>query len=190
MSPGSQAEDAPEANKAMRRTRIAHAAREGLGVEVRRRGARASLAAMHDAARPSLVSAADFERIVRQTIPLADLFPWVVDDVSYGRCVLRMDTDARHVRAGGTVSGPALMTLADTALYLVTLSVVGPEPLAVTSDLSIRFLRKLAPGPIFAEARVLRAGKRLVVGEVTIRAAEDEEPAAHVTGAYALPPPR
>jgi len=158
--------------------------------EVRRCGARASLAAMQDAARPSLVSAADFERIVRQTIPLADLFPWVVDEVFHGRCVLRMDTDGRHVRAGGTVSGPALMTLADTALYLVTLSVVGPEPLAVTSDLSIRFLRKPAPGPILAEARVLRAGKRLVVGEVTMRAAGDEEPAAHVTGAYALPSPR
>jgi uncharacterized protein (TIGR00369 family) len=190
MSPGVQDIATKRASGAMARAMCAAAERVRATREVRRCGARASLAAMQDAARPSLVSAADFERIVRQTIPLADLFPWVVDEVFHGRCVLRMDTDGRHVRAGGTVSGPALMTLADTALYLVTLSVVGPEPLAVTSDLSIRFLRKPAPGPILAEARVLRAGKRLVVGEVTMRAAGDEEPAAHVTGAYALPSPR
>jgi len=101
-----------------------------------------------------------------------------------------MEFDARHTRAGGTVSGPALMTLADTAMYLVTLSVVGPEPLAVTSDLSIRFLRRPAPARVVAEARVLRAGKRLVVAEVTMFSAGEDEPIAHVTGTYVLPPKR
>ncbi len=142
---------------------------------------------MTDALRPSLVSGADFERIVRESIPLSDAFPWTVASVSYGRCTLHMDFDARHTRAGGTVSGPALMTLADTAMYLVTLSVVGPEPLAVTSDLSIRFLRRPAPARVLAEARVLRAGRRLVVCEVALYSEGVEEPIAHVTGAYALP---
>ena len=142
---------------------------------------------MTDVLRPSLVSGVDFERIVKETIPLSDIFPWTVASVSHGHCVLRMPFDARHVRAGGTVSGPALMTLADTALYLVTLSVVGPEPLAVTSDLAIRFLKRPSPAPVLAEARVLRAGKRLVVSEVTMFSEGDDEPIAHVTGTYALP---
>lgn len=145
---------------------------------------------MNATPRPSLVSGADFERIVRETIPLSDMFPWTVASVTYGHAVLHMEFDARHVRAGGTVSGPALMTLADTALYLVTLSVVGPEPLAVTTDLAIRFLRRPAAARVIADARVLRAGKRLVVGEVSMYSDGDEEPVAHVTGTYALPPKR
>jgi len=151
---------------------------------------RARLRAMNAAPRPSLVSGADFERIVKETIPLSDTFPWSVASVAYGECALHMEFDARHTRAGGTVSGPALMTLADTAMYLVTLSVVGPEPLAVTSDLSIRFLRRPAPARVVAEARVLRAGKRLVVAEVTMFSAGEDEPIAHVTGTYVLPPKR
>jgi uncharacterized protein (TIGR00369 family) len=145
---------------------------------------------MHDPQRPSLVSGADFERIVRETIPLSDMFPWTVASVFHGRCTLHMDFDARHVRAGGTVSGPALMTLADTAMYLVTLSVVGPEPLAVTTDLAIRFLRRPAPARVIAEGKVLRAGKRLVVAEVTMFSDGEDEPIAHVTGTYALPSKR
>lgn len=145
---------------------------------------------MNDVPRPSLVSGVDFERIVKETIPLSDMFPWTVASVVHGRCVLHMEFDARHVRAGGTVSGPALMTLADTALYLATLSVVGPEPLAVTSNLAIRFLRRPAPARVIAEGRVLRAGKRLVVGEVTMFSEGEPEPIAHVTGTYALPSKR
>lgn len=137
--------------------------------------------------RASRVDGAAFERLVRETIPLSDAFPWRVDAVRLGRCRLVMDCDVRHTRAGGTLSGPALMTLADTALYLATLSVVGPEALAVTSDLSIRFLRRPAPGRVLADGRVLRSGRRLVVAEVTMYSEGSEDPIAHVTGTYALP---
>jgi uncharacterized protein (TIGR00369 family) len=139
--------------------------------------------------RAALIDGEEFDRLVRDTIPLSRAFPWRVDVVRYGRCRLVMDCDTRHVRAGGTLSGPVLMTLADTTLYLATLSVVGPEPLAVTSDLSIRFLHRSLPGKVIADGRILRAGRRLVVGEVSMYSEGRAEPIAHVTGTYAMPAP-
>ena len=73
------------------------------------------------------------------------------------------------LRPGGTVSGPTLMALADCAMYVVLLSAIGPVGLAVTTNLNINFLRKGSPGQdMFAEARLLKLGKRLAVGEVTL----------------------
>ena len=73
------------------------------------------------------------------------------------------------LRPGGTVSGPTLMALADCAMYVVLLSAIGPVGLAVTVNLSINFLRKGAPGQdVLAAARLLKLGKRLAVGEVSL----------------------
>lgn len=138
-------------------------------------------------AQPPRIDAETFERLVRESIPQSARLPWRVLEVGHGRARLVMQFDARHVRAGGTVSGPALVALADTTLYLVTLSVVGLEPLAVTSDLSIRFLRRAPPGPIVAEGRALRARGRLIVGEVTMSREGEDEPIAHATGTYVVP---
>ena len=96
----------------------------------------------------------------------------------------------RHmlVRPGGTISGPTMMALADFAMYVAVLAAIGPVPLAVTINLHINFLRKAAPRDLVAEARLLRLGKRLATGEVTICPDGETEPVAHVTSTYSIPP--
>ena len=103
-------------------------------------------------------------------------------------CLLRQRYSERMLRPGGTVSGPTLMALADFAMYVVLLSAIGPVGLAVTTNLNINFLRKGAAGAdVLAEARLLKLGKRLAVGEVTLLSGELPDPIAHVTATYSIP---
>ncbi|MEP1265743.1 MAG: PaaI family thioesterase, partial [Marinobacter sp.] len=96
-----------------------------------------------------------------------------------------------HLRPGGTVSGPAMMALADVALYAALLGKIGLVPLAVTSNLNINFLRKpVAHSPIRARASMLRVGKTSGVGEVYILSDGLEDPVAHATITYAIPAQR
>ena len=81
-----------------------------------------------------------------------------------GGCRLRQRYDKRGLRPGGTLSGAAMMALGDFAMYLAVLSAIGWVPLAVTTNLSINFLRKPPPGDLIAEARLLKLGKQLAVG--------------------------
>jgi uncharacterized protein (TIGR00369 family) len=107
-----------------------------------------------------------------------------VDDM-YGQ--VRMRFDQRLLRPGGTISGPSLMLLSDTAMYLTLLGMIGPVALAVTTNLNINFLRKPAQADVIAECRLLKLGKRLAVGEVTMRSEGDEKPVAHATVTYSIP---
>ncbi|BAM89368.1 thioesterase family protein [Bradyrhizobium oligotrophicum S58] len=103
-------------------------------------------------------------------------------------CRMRQRFNERMLRPGGTVSGPTLMALADFAMYVVLLSAIGPVGLAVTTNLNINFLRKGAAGAdVLAEARILKLGKRLAVGEVTLLSGESPDPIAHVTATYSIP---
>jgi acyl-coenzyme A thioesterase PaaI-like protein len=90
------------------------------------------------------------------------------------------------MRAGGTISGPALMLLADTAAYFLTLALAGPVPSAATANLDIHFLVRPKPGDIVAIATMLRLGRRLAVSKVDLRSGDDL--VAHATVTYALPP--
>jgi uncharacterized protein (TIGR00369 family) len=92
------------------------------------------------------------------------------------------------LRPGGTISGPVMMAIADFTMYVAVLSAVGWVPLAVTTNLNINFLKKPAARDLLAEARLIKVGKRLVVGEVAIRSDSDEELVAHVTSTYSVPP--
>ncbi|MDB4957531.1 MAG: phenylacetic acid degradation-related protein [Myxococcales bacterium] len=89
------------------------------------------------------------------------------------------------MRAGGTISGPALMALADTAAYYLTLVHAGPVPSAATANLDIHFLTRPKPGDIIATAKMLRLGRRLAVSTVDLHAGDDL--VAHATVTYALP---
>lgn len=100
--------------------------------------------------------------------------------------MVTMPFRAELVRGGGTMSGPALMALADRAAYYLTLALVGPVPSAVTSNLAIHFLVRPQPGDITATATMLRIGTRLAVSSVDLHAAE--QLVAHATVTYALPP--
>ncbi len=95
-----------------------------------------------------------------------------------------------QLRPGGTLSGPTLMALADTAMYALVLSAVGEVPLAVTTNLTMNFLRRPQPEDVVAEARVLKLGRLLAVGEVSLHSASSDELCAHAVVTYALPPQR
>jgi len=101
---------------------------------------------------------------------------------------VRQTFDAQSIRPGGTISGPTMMALADFAMYVGILASIGPVPLAVTTNLNINFLRKPSARDLIAECRLLKIGKQLAVGEVTIRSDGDDEPVAHVTSTYSIPP--
>lgn len=127
---------------------------------------------------------------------LDDVFPQihhggpgpVVEGVGPMSATLRLPYHERHLRPGGTISGPAMMGLADVALYVAILAQVGPVALAVTTNLSFHFMRKPAKGDLVAEARLLKLGRSLAVGEVLIRSLGRDDLVCHATGTYALPP--
>jgi len=94
-----------------------------------------------------------------------------------------------HLRPGGTVSGPAMMALADVTMYAALLSRIGLVPLAVTTNLNINFLRKpVAHAPIRARATLLKVGRTMGVGEVFVYSDGMEDPVAHSTMTYSIPP--
>jgi uncharacterized protein (TIGR00369 family) len=100
---------------------------------------------------------------------------------------IRMAYHERHLRPGGTLSGPSMMALADLSLYLTILAHIGPVALAVTTNLSFNFLRKPGPADLIAECRLLKLGKRLTVGEVSVLSAAAPDVVCHATGTYSIP---
>ena len=140
----------------------------------------------------SLMNAAAVEAYLYEVFPELDQGGrcYFVEAVGPMSARLRMDDQPRHRRPGGTLSGPAMMTLADLALYVAILANVGPVPLAVTTSLSFNFLRKPAPRALVAECRLLKLGRRLAVGEVALTSAGEADLCCHATGTYAIPPDR
>jgi uncharacterized protein (TIGR00369 family) len=110
-----------------------------------------------------------------------------IERVEYGDVRVRRAFHEEHLRPGGTISGPTMMELADFAMYVAVFSAIGAQPLAVTTNLNINFLRKPAQADLIADARLMKVGKRLAVGEVTLYSAGSEEPVAHVTSTYSIP---
>jgi uncharacterized protein (TIGR00369 family) len=111
-------------------------------------------------------------------------------DVFPGGCTVRLNADERHLRPGGTVSGPSLFTLADIGGYVCVLSHAGPDALSVTTNLNINFVRKAEAGPIDGHCRILKLGKNLMVFEIDIVAGPGGHTVAHATGTYSMPPKR
>ena len=105
-----------------------------------------------------------------------------------GSVVVAHPVGEAELRPGNTVSGPVMMTLADVSLYIAILARIGIVPLAVTTNLSINFLRKpRADRRVVARCRLMKLGKSLAVGEVYIYSEGEDEPVAHATGTYAIP---
>ena len=110
-----------------------------------------------------------------------------IERANFGDVRIRKAFHEDHLRPGGTVSGPTMMELADFAMYVAVFSAAGPQPLAVTTNLNINFLRKPAATDLIAEARLMKVGKRLAVGEVSIYSDGQDDMVAHVTSTYSLP---
>ena len=112
-----------------------------------------------------------------------------VDHVDEAGLTLRLKVAERHLRPGGTVSGPALFGLADVAMYLAILSRIGPVALAVTTNCSIDFMRKPAAGTdVLAHARILKLGRSLAVGDVLLFSEGGRDPVARASLTYSIPP--
>lgn len=94
------------------------------------------------------------------------------------------------LRPGDTVSGPSLFALADCAFYAAVLAMIGRVPLTVTTNLSINFMRKPRPAALVCDARILKLGRTLAVGDATILSEGAEGPVAHASVTYAIPPER
>lgn len=138
-------------------------------------------------AEASRVTAEEVTRLLEETIPLARIMRVRVDHLDQECARLTLPGSAEWVRAGGTLSGPAIMTLADTAIYAAVLARIGLEPMAVTADLSVRFLRRPPPNDLHAEARLIHLGRRTAVAEVELWSDDRARIVAHATGTYALP---
>ena len=114
---------------------------------------------------------------------------FAVDHVAENEITMRLLTSHRHLRPGGTVSGPSMFALADVAAYLVTLAMIGPQALAVTTNCSIDFMRKpLADVPLIAHAKLLKLGRQLSVTDVLIYSEGSDKPVARASLTYAIPP--
>ena len=126
---------------------------------------------------------------------LAEVFPQYriptqIEELRDGFIRIRVPVTERNLRPGGTVSGPTLMAVADTGMYCLTLAMVGPVALALTTNLNIDFLRAPKLADIIVETEMLKLGKRLAVGRVTIYSEGMVEPVAHASVTYSIPPKR
>jgi uncharacterized protein (TIGR00369 family) len=135
------------------------------------------------------MSVAELGAFLRAELPqMFDYDDLTIEHADGERCRLRQRFRESMLRPGGTVSGATLMALADCAMYVVLLSAIGPVRLAVTTNLNINFLRKGAPGhDVVAEARLMKLGKRLAVGEIILLSADSPDLIAHVTATYSIP---
>jgi uncharacterized protein (TIGR00369 family) len=133
------------------------------------------------------MSVADIEALFAREFPQTEGH-LVIEAVGPLTARCRMPFSDMHLRPGGTVSGPSLMRLADATVYVAILANIGPVPLTVTTSLNINFLHKPAARDVIAECRLLKLGKRLAVGEVTLTSLGEATPVAHATATYSIPP--
>jgi len=130
------------------------------------------------------------EALTREQLPFAKAYNFVIEKLADHEAWIRLPANGEFLRPGGTISGPAMMALADYTVYAAVLSTIGPVELAVTTSLNINFLHKPAPGDLVAKARLIKLGKRLAVGDVPIFAVDDGIMVAHATATYSIPPHR
>jgi len=140
----------------------------------------------------SKISMSEVREICDEALPWAVDTGMAVEEIGEGWCSVRLPYRDQFLRPGGTVAGPLLMGLADFAMYIAVMSVIGRVELAVTTNLTCNFLRRPRPVDVIGHARLLKVGRRLAYGEVSLFSEGDEAagPVAHVTATYSIPPER
>lgn len=127
------------------------------------------------------------EFMVREFSQVANEF--TIEEVREMGVLIRLNVDERHLRPGGTISGPSMFALADVSVYLAVLAMIGPKALAVTTNISMDFMRKPAAATdLLCDCRLLKLGRSLAVGECLIRSDGMEAPVARASMTYAIPP--
>ncbi|HEY2356980.1 MAG TPA: PaaI family thioesterase [Phenylobacterium sp.] len=142
------------------------------------------------AAPTPLLDAAGVNALLKKAFPDAtpDAFPTVLE-VSPGHVRVMAAYREGLLRPGGVISGPTLMSLSDTAAYALVLAHIGDQLMAVTSSLTMNFLRGAAPGDLYAEAEMLRLGRRNAVCDVRLWTEGPDRLAAQAVVTYAIPQP-
>jgi uncharacterized protein (TIGR00369 family) len=139
-----------------------------------------------------VMNAEQIDQFLAETFPQARGWTRITAirlDAGDGELDLRLPFNEENLRPGGTVSGPALMALADSAMYYLLLAKLGPVALAVTTNLTINFLRRPPAADVMATARLLKLGAKLAVGEVHMRTGDSGGAlVAQASVTYALPP--
>ncbi len=136
------------------------------------------------------ITAQEIYQLCEESLPWAGIMGIEITDIGKGTCQVRLPRKDKFLRPGGTVSGPALMSLADYGMYVAVLSAIGTVEMAVTTNLTCNFLRRPKPGAVIADCRLIKLGRRLAYGEVSLYSEGDEDagPVAHVTATYSIPP--
>ena len=142
---------------------------------------------MNDAALELRMTAAQVEAVIKAGLPAASQSGFKVEEVRPSYARIRVPFGPWMLRPGNLVSGPALFTAADCAMYALVMAHNGPALMAVTANMNLNFLSAAPEGDIVAEAKLLRLGLRLAVIEVSLFTGPDRTFVAHVTGTYALP---
>lgn len=138
------------------------------------------------------ITAQEIYQLCEETLPWAGIMGFEIIDIGKGTCRVRLPQKDEFLRAGGTVNGPAQMSLADYGMYVAVLSAIGRAEMAVTTSFNSNFLRRPKSGAVIADCRLLKLGKRLAYGEVSLftEGEEADGPVAHVTATYSIPPER
>jgi uncharacterized protein (TIGR00369 family) len=125
---------------------------------------------------------------------LIEIFPeawtrgdYAIEAVGPMCATVRLAYHPEHLRPGGTISGPSMFALCDLALYVAVLNEIGRVKLAVTTSVTINFLRRPAPADLLGKAKLMKLGKRLAIGEVALYSQGQAEMVAHATGTYSIP---
>lgn len=151
------------------------------GTDHRERTAAKARAAAMTAAEVQAFIAAEFPQVIEEAGELT------VEAADARHARVRLAVGRRHLRPGGTVSGPTQFFLADVAAFIAVLAAIGPVGLAVTTSANINFLRKPEPADLVAETRILKRGKRLVVVDCIIHSDGGADPVAHAVLTYSIP---
>ena len=132
------------------------------------------------------LSTAEIQAIIRRGVPLAAEWEIEVLAAEAGTALVRLPAKPVLLRPGNTVSGPALMGLADVAMWAALLSTTEGRDDSVTSSMTVNFLRPAGSGAVLAEARLVKRGRRQVFGEIMIRAEGSDDLATHITTTWAV----
>ena len=135
-----------------------------------------------------LMTPAELHKFVEEHFPQAAHLDLRIEHLDDTTIRVRLPTQERHLRPGGTVSGPTLVWLVDLSFYLLIMGRLGPVAMAVTTNLNINFMRKPEPADLLGEGRLMKLGRSLAVGDFTIWSEGKKDPVAHATVTYSIPP--
>ena len=113
---------------------------------------------------------------------------YFVESLAFEKTIVRLKYHDRHLRPGGTFSGPSIMSLGDLTVWIMVLARIGRVESAVTTSLNVNFLNRPGKNDLIAQGRLLKMGRRLAIGTVDIFSAGHNEPVASITATYSVPP--